>query len=266
MLMGDPETTELAPTTGSYEAAYQHIWWPGRAAEYPVPYSLESKLLDIRSKLVQGALIRRMGLAVANCGPMIATPEFVAKRIVWLYPDADDAHGSGTVDERGKTRPARMTSAPAVTVEEPWHWRQMAPYPQIDGADNMAVTSVSFALGFTQLLGIFGGGSGDEIDSYRADKFTTSGRATVLFEDEGLWEQFLRGRAFRLDLALIGETIQGAYANRLSATVYACVVDDTRFVNRVGDLTYDFGWTAQHSPSVGRECQWTLINTTSSYL
>lgn len=266
-IFGTPNTSTLAASSGSYEGAYQHIWYPGyqTRANWPAFYSIESQLSSLKSKLIQGAILSGLTIDVPNNGAMTISPEVgVAKKIIWLYPDADDANGSGTTDERGNTRPAIMTASPVSLSEDPFHFKHITAYPEIDSAAQQSVTSLSWN---PQLAveGLFTGGSGADIGSYRVDGFQIGGRVTMLFEDETLWETLELGTPFKLDATLRGDLIQGAYYNQLQMISYACVANTDDVVNKVGNLEYDFAWTGKKDSVEGKSCQITLINTVSSY-
>lgn len=260
-LFGTPTTTTLAATSGSAEAVYQHVFSPGlnTRANWPVPYSIESRYSDTRSKLVQGALCRRLALDIPNNGAVTANPEFLAKKILWL------ASASGATDDRGNTLPAKVTASPTFIDEEPWHFKQLTAYPQIDDVNVEMLQSLSIEPGFVGLEGLFTGGSGTEIGTYRVDNFQISGRSTIHFEDEDFWEDRIRGLYFKFEATLKGDLIQGAYYNQLEMVVYSAKAGNNDVINKVGDLTYDFGWSGRKDPTEGKSCQFTLINTVSSY-
>ena len=67
-----------------------------------------------------------------------------------------------------------------------------------DGADALAVTSLSYDFDFPDLHGIFVGGSGQNIGSYGVDKFQHSGRVTMLFENEDMFYKIKDGTYFSL--------------------------------------------------------------------
>lgn len=260
-MFGSPTTTQLAASSGSYEGAYQHIWHPGlnTRTNWPAPYSIESQMAGVASKLIQGCLITRLPIDLPNNGPMMITPEFgVCKKLLWL------TSASGGVDDRGNTLPAKITASPTIITEDEWHFKQLVAYPQIDDVNQQSVTSLSWEPTLA-IEGLFTGGSGAEIGSYRVDNFMLSGRATMLFESDDLWEKFERGLNFELDATLRGSLIQGAYYNQLQILSYSCKANTDDVVNRVGSLEYDFAWTAQESAAQGKSCQITLINTVSSY-
>lgn len=260
MLFGTPNTSTLAASSGTAEAAYQHIWYPGyqTRANWPVPYSIESRFSDVRSKLIRGALLRRLALDIPNNGLVSATPDFLAKDELWLTT------ASGGTDDDGRALPAKITASPTLIDEEPWHWIDVKAYPQIDNVDQQMVTSLSFEF-MLNLVGLFTGGSGKNIGSYRVDNFELSGRSTIEFDDETLWMKFYRGLFFQLEATLEADTIQGAYKNSLEIIAYDCKATRNANVNQVGSLQYDFGWTAREDPTEGKSCQITLVNTVASY-
>ena len=266
MIMGTPATTSLAASSGTDEGAFQHIWYNGQRTrtEYPVPYSIESQYAGTRSKLIQGAICNKAAIQLNNNGAMICIPEFIGKGIRWLYPDADDANGSGTTDLKGKTRPAVMTTSP-VMIEEPyWHFRQLSAYPQLDDRNYPTVMSIFLNHGFTAVDGRFTAGSGNEIGTYRVDNFILEGRITLLFSTELLFDSFINDDSFKLEFSLIGDTIQGAYANRIDFIANNCK-GETEMINKVGTLMYDIPFTALVDSATDKECQFTIVNTVASY-
>ena len=266
MLMGTPATTTLAEPSETSEGAYQHIWYNGQRenSEYPVPYSIESQYAQTRSKLIQGAICTKAAIQLNNNGAMICIPEFIGKGIRWLYPDSDDANGSGTTDEKGKLRPAVMTASPVIIDEPYWHFRQLSAYPQLDDRNYPTVMSIFLNPGFTAVDGRFTAGSGNEIGTYRVDNFILEGRITLLFSTELLFDQFINDESFKLEFSLIGDTIQGAYTNRIDFIASKCK-GETDIVNKVGNLTYDIPFTALVDSATDKECQFTIVNTVASY-
>lgn len=266
MIFGSPDTTELAAPTGTAEGAYQHVWYPGQNARtgWPAPYSIESIFAAVRSKLIRGALCRSLNIDIPNNGPAMATGDFMAKNTIWLGTK-DGAMGSGTTNSLSETRPAVMTAEPTLLEETPWHFKQIKAYPQIDDVDIEEVLSINPEFSFPGMEGLFTGGSGLDLGTYRVDNFKFGGRAVMLFENETYWEKFKRGAFFKLEITLQGDVIQGAHRNSLEIIGYSCKANSNATPNRVGNLTYDFAWTARKDPTEGKSCQITLINTVSSY-
>jgi len=267
-MFGTPDSSQLHSSSGTAEAVHQHTWYPGyqERADWPVPYSIESQISTLKSKLIQGALLRRMTLDLPNNAIMATDLDIIAKRLVWLYPVADAAtHGSGTVDQRGITRPAVMTAVPGLIDETGWHFKQLKAYPQIGNADAQSITAMSWELQFLGLEGLFTGGSGRDIGTYRVDNFQLGGRATVIFEDEDLWEHIQDGAYFALDATLEGDTLQADHKNSLRIQAYSCKFNSADVPNRVGALEYDLPWTARKDPTEGFSTKITLINSVSSY-
>lgn len=260
MMFGTPETTTKAASAGTNEGAYEHTWYPGQRDrdEWPTWWSIESIFAAVRSKLVRGAILRRLPMEIPNNGPMTCSPEFIAKNIIWL----DTA--SGSLNSLGETKPAKMTASPTLLEETAWHFKQLE-LPELDDTDEYQLTSVSFEPAFTGLEGIFTGGSGLDLGTYRVDNFELSGRATVLFADETYWEKFKAGDYFKFKASLTGDLIQGSTYNSLEIIAYSCKANANANVNRVGELAYDFSWSGRKDPVQGHSCQITLVNTVASY-
>ena len=265
-LLGPPTTTTLAESSGTDEGAYQHVWYNGLNARgaYPVPHSIESQYAGTRSKLIQGAICENISMQIANNGAFVAIPQFFGKRIVWLHPDSDDTNGSGTTDRKGVERPAVMTASPVVIEEPYFHFAQISAYPEIASQQYPTVLALFLQPGFTVVDGQFTAGSGNEIGAYRVDNFLLSGRITLLFTDEDLYDDFVDGDYFSLEFALEGETIQGAYKNKFAFTANRCK-GEPQSTNQVAPLTLDIGFTACVDPVTDIDCQFTIINTVSSY-
>ena len=265
-LLGSPQTTTLAESSGTDEGAYQHVWYNGLNARgsYPAPHSIESQYAGTRSKLIQGAICENIGIQIANNGAMAAIPQFLGKPIVWLHPDSDDDNGSGTTDRKGVERPAVMTASPVVIDEPYFHFTQITAYPEIADQKYPTVLSLFIQPGFTAVDGQFTAGSGKEIGAYRVDNFILNGRITLLFTDEDLYDDFINGDYFRLEFSLEGSTIQGTHKNRFNFVAYRCK-GEPETSNQVGTLTYDIAFTACVDPDMGTDCKFTIINTASSY-
>jgi len=268
MIFGTPTSSQLESSSGgdTDTDVWQHTWSPGLNARtaWPVPYSIESIFAATRSKLIRGAICRRLPIDLPNNGPAMITPEFVAKNIIWLGTDAG-SKGSGTTNDLSEERPAVMTASPVVADETPWHFKQLTASPQIDDVNVEVLTAINFEFAFPGLEGLFTGGSGLDLGTYRVDLFQLSGRATILFDDESYWETFKAGDYFKLESVLEGDTIQGAHKNQLSITAYSCKANTNENTNRVGNLEYDFGWTARKCPTEGKSCEIVLINSVASY-
>ena len=262
-MFGNPTTTTAAPSSGTSEQAYQHIWSPAlnTRANWPIPLSIESILAATRSKLVRGAILERLPIDIPNNAPVTIAPEFLAKDIRWL-----NTSSTGT-DARGNARIAKISTTTTLVTETEFHWKQMLAYPQIDNVNQQSITSFSFEPGFVGLEGLFTGGSGSEIGTYRVDNFRIGGRLTMLFEDDTLWETLEQGTAFELDVTLRGDVIVGSTYNQLQILCTKCVADTDDVVNRVGNLEYDFAWTAKQDSALAipKSCEITLINTVAKY-
>lgn len=265
-LFGTPDTTTLAASSGTAEGAYKHVWYPGQVTRtgWPAPFSIESIFGAVRSKLIRGALIRRLPLDLPNNGPMMATPEFLAKNIIWLGTAAGGA-GSGLINTLGETYPAVMTASPTLLDETPWHFKQLSAYPQIDDVDIEGLDSINFEFAFPGMEGKFTGGSGLDLGNYRVDNFQLSGRAVMSFQNATYWNTFKSGAYFKMEAQLKGDLIQGSYYNQLNIIAYSCKANSNDTPNRVGDLTYDFAWTARKDPTENKSCQIELINTVAQY-
>lgn len=272
-LLGSPATTKQADTSGSAEAAYQHIWYPGQQARanWPVSYSIESQMADtLRSKLIQGAYFTGATLDIANNRAAEAQVNVLAKDITWLYPTGTTGKGSGTADERGLTRPAVMTATPTFLDEPEIHFCHIKAYPQVTrvgqtAVDQQSVESISFEPKFTGLDGLFTGGSGKSIGSVRVDNFELSGRMNILFEDETIWAYAQNGSYFTIDITLEGPVIQGAFKNSIRIQIPSAKFSTSDVPNRAGTLAYDLPWTARRDPATGRSCTITVVNTTTKY-
>lgn len=261
-MMGRPDTTTLSPSSGTDEGVYQHVWTPGRdVSTWPVSYSIESQFDSMRSKLIQGALVAKLPMFLANNGPIVCIPQVVGKRIVWLYPDTVNESGSGTTDERGNTRPAVMTANAPVIDEGAWHWRHMGAYPQLDGADEEMVRSAYIEPAFARLDSIFTAGSGLSAGTYGVDNFKLTGRLVMDFFSREMWETFELGLPFDISLTFTADVIAGGHREQLKVEAFGCKATENQIPNKTGDLTYDFAWHATGSPS----CRFTIINTVSSY-
>ena len=265
MIFGTPSTSVLQ-SSGSYgtdEDVYQHIWSPGLNArgEWPAPYSFESRLSSVKSKLIMGALCQRLPLDIPNNGAMSVNPTFIAKSMQVLKGAAT----SGTSDTEGVALPCILTASPTLIDEDYWHWKDMKAYPQFDSADQQSVIGCNFELALPDLRGLFTGGSGANIGTYAIDKFQITGRATILFEDETIWYKIKQGQYFKLDITLEGDTISGSYKSSLQIVAYSCLASNPGVANKVGDLQYEFDWAGRRDPTEGKSCQITLINSTSSY-
>jgi hypothetical protein len=268
MIFGTPETTQLAASSGTDEGAYQHVWYPGQRTRdaWPVPYSIESQYAAVRSKLIQGALCTSLPLEIGNNAVVTASPEFLAKQMIFLGTAAGGM-GSGTTNSLGETRPAVMTANPTLIDETPWHFKHFdvtAPWQEDDVTED-SLTSAAFTYAFPGMEGLFTAGSGMNLGTYRVDNFQLSGRATILFANESRWEKAKAGDYFKLYAKMVGDLIQGSYYNQLEITGYSAKVTNPDVVNRVGNLEYDFEWTGRKDPTENKSCTITLINTVSSY-
>ena len=261
-MFGTPTTSTLAESSGTAEAAYQHVFSPGlnTRANWPVPYSIESIISGVKSKLVRGAIIRRLPIDLPNNAVCMVTPDFMAKDIIMLTT------ASGGTDTTSRTLPAKLTASPTFLDETEFHWKQLSGFvPEIDSVDQPGVTSLSFDLAFPGLEGLFTGGSGMDIGTFRVDNFQLGGRVSMLFEDEAMWNKIYNGTYFKVEAKLTGDTIQGAHKNSLDIVAYSCKCASPGVVNRVGNIEYSFDWTARQDPTAGKSCLITLINTVSSY-
>lgn len=263
MVFGSPETSQLAESSGgSDNDVYQHIWTPGAnaRAEWPAPFSIESRLDTVRSKLIQGALIQRLPIDIPNNGPMMCTPAMIAKAMQMITTGE-----SGEADGEGVAKICGLTANPTLIDEEPWHFKHIKASPTIDAEAIDSVTSVSFEFAFPDLHGILTGGSGTSLGAYGVDKFQLTGRASILFQDEDLWYKAKSGDAFALVAELEGDTIQGNYKDYLKIEVFAAYASNPGLINRVGDLTYDLPWSAKRDVTEGISCRVTLKNSVASY-
>lgn len=260
-MFGTPTTSTLAATSGTAEAAYQHIWYPAlnTRANWPAPYSIESILAATKSKLSRGCIIRSLPIDLPNNAVATCSPDFLAKDQIIL------GSASAATDSTGRTVPAKMTAAPTFLCETEWHWRHLVAYPQIDDVDQQSVTSLSFNFAFPGIEGIFTGGSGVDIGTFRVDNFQLTGRATILFEDETIWNKIYNGADMKIEAELKGDLIQGAHYNKLSIVAYTCKVSSPGTSNQVGNLEYSLDWSAKQSCTDSKSCQITLINTVASY-
>lgn len=261
-MFGTPATSTLAATSGTAEAAYQHIWYPAQVARtaWPVPYSIESRISSLKSKLSRGCIIKSLPLDFPNNAVLTCAPSFLAKDQIML------TSASGGTDATLRALPAKLTVAPTFLDETEWHWKQLAGFvPEIDSVDQPGVTSLGFDMSFPGIEGLFVGGSGRDIGTFRVDNFQLSGRCSMLFEDETMWNKIYNGAYFKVEAQLLGDTIQGAHKNKLTIIAYSCKCATPGLVNKVGNLEYAFDWTARQDPTAGKSCLITLINTVSSY-
>lgn len=264
MLFGTPSTSTVLSSSGAYEAAYQHIWYPGvntGRGHWPAPHSIESRLDNYRSKIISGALIRQGAFEIPNNAAMMLAADFLAKN-VQIVQGADT---SGVDDASGDDKPCIVTASPTMIDEDPWHFKLIKAYPQLAAADAESITSLAFNLAFPDLHGVFTGGSGKKIGTYGVDKFQASGRVTMLFEDETIFYKIKDGEYFKIEATLEGSVIQGAQKNSLKVEFFSVMCPEPGLINKVGDLEYDFPFTCRKDPSEGKSCQITLINTVSSY-
>ena len=268
MLFGTPDTSTLLDSSGAYDAAYQHVWIPGKttggAAQardaWPAPFSFESRLDTVKSKLIMGALTKRLGLDIPNNSPAMLTADFLAKAIQILTT------ASGGTDDGGVALPCMLTGSPTFIEETEWHWKQIkSTLPQLDGADAASITAISYDLAFPDIHGIFTGGSGQDIGSYGVDKFQAGGRVTMLFEDEAFFYKIRDGLYFSSELELVGATIQGASTYSLKIEIPSALAAQPGLPNKVGDLQYDFAWNARKDPTLGYSIKITAINTVADY-
>lgn len=261
MMLGQPASASLG------SGAYRHIWWPGRRtrAQWPIGYSLESQYANANSKLVQGMLISNLALNIGGNGPMVTIAQVMGKKMVWLYPDDDATHGSGTSDARGNTRPAVMTPTATLVTETPWHFKHIDAYPTINGVDDEGIRSLYIEPGFVKLEGLFTSGSGADIGTFAVDNFRLTGRMTKLFQTDTDWELFEQGTPFEINLVLTGDLIGGSQYEKLTIDVYRAKAATNGVINQIGSLTYDFGWTAEQDPLEAKSCQFQLVNRFSSY-
>jgi hypothetical protein len=269
MLFGTPQSSMLHDSSGSVGQVWQHIWEPGRTgadaaqarADWPAPFSFESRLDTYRSKLIMGALAKKLAIEVPNNGAVMLSADFIAKAMQVIQ----GAGTSGVVDAESVAKPCILTSNPTFISETEWHWKQIIASPQLDAADALAVTSLSYDFDFPDLHGIFVGGSGQNIGSYGVDKFQHSGRATMLFEDEAMFYKIKQGTYFSLSATLEGALIQSAHKYSLKIESLSCMAAQPGLPNKVGDLQYDFAFSARKDPTTGHSCRVTLVNTTSTY-
>lgn len=266
MLLGSPSTTELAGSSGTADGAYQHIWYNGlnSRSEYPAPYSIESQYAGLRSKLIQGAILTKFNIEINNNSPVIVIPEFIGKSMRWLHPTDDDAKGSGTLDKRGKTRPAVMTASPIILCEDYLHFTDIRAYPEINDDIYPTVLDLNISPGYANVSAIYTAGGGDEIGSYSVDNFHLQGKICLLFSDEELLEEFMEDQTFKLEFALRGSLIQGEYYNEFSFAALSCK-GEPETANRVGTLAVDINFHALVDCATNQECSFTIINTVSSY-
>ncbi len=266
MLLGSPSTTELAGSSGTADGAYQHIWYNGlnSRSEYPAPYSIESQYAGLRSKLIQGAILTKFNIEINNNSPVIVIPEFIGKSMRWLHPTDDDAKGSGTLDKRGKIRPAVMTASPIILCEDYLHFIDIRAYPEINDDIYPTVLDLSISPGYSNVSAIYTAGGGDEIGSYSIDNFHLQGKICLLFSDEELLEEFMDDQTFKLEFALRGSLIQGEYYNEFSFSALSCK-GEPETANRMGTLKVDINFHALVDCVTNQECVFTIINTVSGY-
>lgn len=264
MLFGTPTTTTVLSSSGSYDAVYQHIWYPGVNAArsaWPAPFSIESRLDTIASKLIMGALINKLGIEIGNNAAVIASADFIAKAMQILGA----AGTSGTNDDEGVARPCILTASPTFIDETPWHFKHIKAYPTIDGSDATVISSLGYDFDYPDLHGIFTGGSGANIGTYGVDKFQHAGRCTMLFENDDMWYKIKQGAYFALISELEGATIQGESKFYLKIESFSCKAAQPGLANRVGDLAYDFAFQTRKDPVTGLACRITLKNSVSTY-
>ena len=261
-MFGTPTTTTLAASSGTAEGAYQHVWYPALNARtaWPISYSIESKISTLRSKLIRGAVIRKLPIEFPNNAVLTCAPDFLAKDILML------TSASGGTDTTLRTLPAKMTATPVFLDETEFHWKQLSGFvPQLDGVAQPGVTALSYDFSFPGLEGLFVGGSGRDIGTFRVDNFQLGGKVTMLLEDETMWNKIYNGAYFKLESQLTGDLIQGAFKNKLTIVAYSCKAPKPGLINKVGNLEYSFDWTARQDPTAGKSCLITLINTVASY-
>ena len=263
MLFGTPDTTMLVDSSGTLDAAFQHVWYPGynTRANWPASYSFESRLSSVKSKLITGALLRRLAIDLANNAPVVITPDFIAMAMQILQ----GAGTSGTLDDAGDTLPCILTANPTLIDETPWHWQHLVAYPEIDDLPQQSVMALNFEFAFPDMRGLFTGGGGLNIGTWAADKFQLSGRATILFEDETIFYKIKNGSYMKIEATLEGATIQGANKYSLAIAAYSAKSSNPGVANRVGDLQYEIPFTCREDPTEGKSCQITLVNSVSSY-
>jgi hypothetical protein len=263
MMFGTPTTTQVADSSGGGDNdVWQHIWYPGlnTRGNWPVPYSVESRLSAVQSKLIKGMIVGRLGLEIPNNGAAVLTiDQCIAKAIQMLTT------ASGGTDDEGVALPCKLTASPTFISETEWHFKQMAAYPQIDGVDEQCLQSFSLDMAFPDLRGIFTGGSGANIGTYALDKFQASGRAGVLFQNDDIFYKVKQGTYMKYSVTLTGAAIQGAHNNSLQIIAYSSLAATPGIENRVGDLAYDLGFQCRKDPTEGKSVQITLINSVSSY-
>lgn len=271
-ILGAPTTTTLHASDGSYGGVYQHVW-PAAArtrADWPKPMSIESQYsANQYSKLVIGALLRRLTLDTPNNRSMEATAEFLAKQLVWLYPNgAPGEVGSGTTDaETGVTRPAVLTASPIFISEDPWHWKHLKAYPTIDSVNIEEMLSSSIDIQMLGMEGLFTGGSGRDIGTWKADNCQFSGRGTFIFEDPDRWSKTMQGVEAALEIEFEGDTIRADQSDKSSLKFefpYVKIMT-ADLANRVGTIEQELPWTALKDPVTGKDATITLVNTTSAY-
>jgi hypothetical protein len=269
MMFGTPQTSKLHDSSGagSDNAVYEHVWEPGAndRDEWPASFTIESIYANFRSKLIQGALCSKLNFDLPNNAAASLSADIgIAKSLMWLGRTTD-GKGSGTTDGLGRTRPAVMTESPAFLEEKEFHFTQLAAFPEIDGAAVEEVLSLSLAPGFVGFEGLFTGGSGLDIGTYRVDNFQITGNITMLFKDEEFWETIREGGYFNIDATLQGELLQGTSYNSFRSEIFSakCVKNDN--VNKVGNLEYNFDWSARRDPVEGVSCRFTVVNSVASY-
>jgi hypothetical protein len=277
MLFGSPQTSSVNSSSASDGPVYQHIWIPGMSpagaaggqarADWPAPFSFESRLDTEKSKLIMGALCRRLGLEVPNNGAAMLSADFIAKSMQIIQ----GAGTSAVVDASGDAKPCILTASPTFIDETEWHWKQLKAASQklSNSADVLAaaysITSMSFDWAFPDLHGIFTGGSGQDIGTYGVDKFQASGRVTMLFEDETYFYKIKDGTYFASEVMFEGAAMEGTDKSSLKIETFSTLAAQPGLPNKVGDLQYDFAWNARKDPTLGYSTKITLVNTTAVY-
>jgi hypothetical protein len=282
MLLGNPSTTQTAASSGgSDNDVDQHIWIPGISdgkypsaggaplarSAWPLPFSFESRLDTAKSKLITGALCKRLGFELGNNAAAMLTADFIAKKMQILQ----GANTAGVVDPSGVAKPCVLTVDPTFMDENIWHWKEIdIGLPKLSNragvlTDAACITSIAYDLAFPDLHGIFTGGSGQDIGTYGVDKFQASGRVTMLFEDETLLYMIKDGLYFASEVLLTGDDIQTGSPYSLKFEILSAMAAQAGIPNKVGDLQYDFAWNARRDPTEGSSMRITLVNSVADY-
>jgi hypothetical protein len=151
-----------------------------------------------------------------------------------------------------------MTANPECPDEPYWHFTGLS-IPQLAGEDAPGLLSVYLEPMLLGLTGLWQAGSGVNVGSYGFDDFLLTGRAAIAFADESQWERFEAGTPF--DFAL---EFSAATGFMLKIECFSCVSRENSAVNKVGTLTYDFGWQSKAADPAA-SCRFTIVNDTPEY-